>query len=340
MAGDEKPTITYGRNAETSTVPGDYTLLGYVNGQSAPVGEATFLTGFGNYYFTTKSNTSLHITADPAPDPVIPDPVVPDPVVPDPVVPNPVTPDPVVPADPGVPDVPATPELPGNLKPLTQAVEETVISDKKFTPDDYSYNRISKDPDLTRVNRESSAMLQYAEKGVNVDDGTKSGLASLADIQGAGSIVNLEGALIRTSVSAEQPETVAAAAALPLAETGSDATITSTFEAVSDSSLTPTSETISDAALTPISAETEENDISSIELEYADNTRSSQSMLEILTKASNNAEKKGTSIVIDTKDEDEEDEEEEKSRRAIFADRSNIGIETLGNGVNLDQMIG
>ena len=188
--------------------------------------------------------------------------------------------------------------------------------------------------------RVSSAVLQYSEKGVNVDDETKSGIASLADIRGAGSIVNLDGALIRTSTPAEQPEEIAAAAALPLAETGSDATITSTFEAVSDVSLAPTSETISDAALTPISAETEEKDISSIDLEYADNTRSSQSMLEILTKASNNAEKKGTSIVIDTQDEDEEDAEAEKTRRAIFADRSNIGIETLGDAVNLNQMIG
>ena len=223
---------------------------------------------------------------------------------------------------------------------ISDVVQEATISDRKFTPDDYSYNRISKDPDTSHVNRESSAALQYSEKGVNVDDASRSGLASLADIRGAGSVVNLDGALIRTSAPAEQPEEIAAEAALPLAETGSDVTITPTFEAVSDVSLAPTSETISDAALTPISAETEENDISSIDLEYADNTRSSQSMLEILTKASNNAEKKGTSIVIDTKDEEEEDEEEKKSRRAIFADRSNIGIETLGNGVNLNQMIG
>ena len=86
--------------------------------------------------------------------------------------------------------------------------------------------------------------------------------------------------------------------------------------------------------------ETEENDISSIDLEYAENTSSSQAVLEILTNASSKAENKGTSIVIDTQDEDEEDAEIEKTRRAIFADRSNIGIETLGNAVNLNQMIG
>lgn len=183
-------------------------------------------------------------------------------------------------------------------------VDNGLIADKKFTPDDYSYNRISKDQDLTRLNRESSAAVQYAEKGVNLDGGdTKSGLSALADIQGAGSVVNLEGAFIRTSAPAEQPETVAAEAALPVPET-------------------------------------EESDISSISLEYAGDGDNSQALLEILTNASSNAEKKGTSIVIDAQDEDEEDAEEEKSRRAIFADRSNIGIETLGDAVNLNQMIG
>lgn len=183
-------------------------------------------------------------------------------------------------------------------------VNQSTIADKKFTPDDYSYNRMSKDPDLTRMNRESSATVQYSEKGVNIDGGdTKSGLAALADIKGAGSVVNLEGAFIRTSAPAEQPETVAAEAALPVPET-------------------------------------EESDISSISLEYAGDGDNSQALLEILTNASSNAEKKGTSIVIDAQDEDEEDAEEEKSRRAIFADRSNIGIETLGDAVNLNQMIG
>ena len=183
-------------------------------------------------------------------------------------------------------------------------VDNGLIADKKFTPDDYSYNRISKDQDLTRLNRESSAAVQYAEKGVNLDGGdTKSGLSALADIQGAGSVVNLEGAFIRTSAPAEQPETVAAEAALPVPET-------------------------------------EESDISSISLEYAGDGDNSQALLEILTNASSNAEKKGTSIVIDAQDEDKEDAEEEKSRRAIFADRSNIGIETLGDAVNLNQMIG
>ena len=152
--------------------------------------------------------------------------------------------------------------------------------------------------------RQSSASLQYSDKGVNLDGGdTKSGLSALADIQGTGSVVNLEGAFIRTSAPAEQPETVAAEAALPVPET-------------------------------------EESDISSISLDYAGDGDNSQALLEILTNASSNAEKKGTSIVIDAQDEDKEDAEEEKSRRAIFADRSNIGIETLGNAVNLNQMIG
>ena len=183
-------------------------------------------------------------------------------------------------------------------------VNQSTIADKKFTPDDYSYNRMSKDQDLTRLNRESSAAVQYAEKGVNIDgDDTKSVLSAFADIKGAGSVVNLEGAFIRTSAPAEQPETVAAEAALPVPET-------------------------------------EESDISSISLEYAGDGDNSQALLEILTNASSNAEKKGTSIVIDAQDEDKEDAEEEKSRRAIFADRSNIGIETLGDAVNLNQMIG
>lgn len=267
--GDKQPTMTYGRDENTSTTAGSYTLLGYVDGARVPVNGGLFADGFENYYFTTTPNTSLHIVADP----VNPDPVDPD--------------------------------VPGfGKKTLTQAITENVIGDKRFTPDDYSYNRISKDQDTTRVKRASSATLQYSEKGVNLEgDDTKSGLAALADIQGAGSVVNLEGALIRTSAPTEQPETVAAEAALPLPET-------------------------------------EESDISSISLEYAGDGDNSQALLEILTNASSNAEKKGTSIVIDAQDEDEEDAEEEKSRRAIFADRSNIGIETLGDAVNLNQMIG
>lgn len=263
---------TFGRDENTSTAAGNYTLLGYVNGTRIGTGD-TFVDGMENYYFRTTPNMYLHILAEPV--------------------------------SPDVPVVPDIPDIPGiDGKPVTQAVTETVISDKKFTPDDYSYNRISKDQDLTRLNRESSASVQYAEKGVNLDGGdTKSGLSALADIKGAGSVVNLEGAFIRTSAPAEQPETVAAEAALPVPET-------------------------------------EESDISSISLEYAGDGDNSQALLEILTNASSNAEKKGTSIVIDAQDEDEEDAEEEKSRRAIFADRSNIGIETLGNAVNLNQMIG
>ena len=280
--GDSRPTMSYGRDGNNSTATGKYTLLGFVNGRRVPVDGEMFADGFENYYFTTTPNTSLHIVADP------------------------VNPDPVDPVVPGI-----------GKKTVTQAITESVIADRKFTPDEYSYNRMSKDQDVTRVNRESSASLQYSEKGVNLDDDTKSGLASLADIQGRGSIVNLNGALIQTSAPAEQPEQVAEVAALPMSET--DAT--------------------ENATSMPL-PEKEENDVSSIGLEYADNTGGSQSVLEILTNASSKAENKGTSIVIDTQDEDEEDAEIEKTRRAIFADRSNIGIETLGNAVNLNQMIG
>lgn len=253
--------VTFGRDDNRSTAVGNYTLLGYVNGE-LPTAENGLMYynnldgNTGNYYFVQQPNQALHIV-----------------------------------------------QSPQNSE-MTNVVEEQVIADKKFTPDDYSYNRMSKDPDLTRMNRQSSATVQYSEKGVNLDgDDTKSGLSALADIKGAGSVVNLEGAFIRTSAPAEQPETVAAEAALPVPET-------------------------------------EESDISSISLEYAGDGDNSQALLEILTNASSNAEKKGTSIVIDAQDEDEEDAEEEKSRRAIFADRSNIGIETLGNAVNLNQMIG
>ena len=288
MNGDNRPTVTYGRDGNTSTFAGKYTLLGYVNGKRVPVNGETFADGFENYYFTTTQNSALTILAEPV-----------------------------------KPDVPVVPDIPTVLpdmgdKPVTKAVAESVISDTKFTPDEYSYNRMSKDPDTTHVNRVSSATLQYSEKGVNIEgEDTKSGLASLADVQGRGSVVNLNGALIQTSAPAEQPEKVAETAALPISET----------------------DTTEDATLLPL-PENEENDVSSIGLEYADNTRSSQSMLEILTNASSKAENKGTSIVIDTQDEDEEDAEVEKTRRAIFADRSNIGIETLGNAVNLNQMIG
>lgn len=264
--GDARPAMTFGRDGNTATAAGNYTLLGYVNGTRIGTGD-TFVDGVENYYFRTTPNTYLHILAEPV--------------------------------NLDVPDIPGI-----NGKPVTQAITETVISDKKFTPDEFSYARISKDQDPTHMVRESSAALQYSEKGVNLDGGdTKSGLAALADIQGTGSVVNLEGAFIRTSAPAEQPETVAAEAALPVPET-------------------------------------EESDISSISLEYAGDGDNSQALLEILTNASSNAEKKGTSIVIDAQDEDKEDTEEEKSRRAIFADRSNIGIETLDNAVNLNQMIG
>ena len=270
--GDARPAMTFGRDGNTATAAGNYTLLGYVNGTRIGTGD-TFVDGVENYYFKTTPNTYLHILAEPV--------------------------------NPDVPVIPDIPDIPGiDGKPVTQAVTETVISDKKFTPDEFSYARISKDQDPTHMVRESSAALQYSEKGVNLDGGdTKSGLAALADIKGAGSVVNLEGAFIRTSAPAEQPEMVAAEAALPVPET-------------------------------------EESDISSISLEYAGDGDNSQALLEILTNASSNAEKKGTSIVIDAQDEDEEDAKEEKSRRAIFADRSNIGIETLGNAVNLNQMIG
>lgn len=270
--GDARPAMTFGRDGNTSTAAGNYTLLGYVNGTRIGTGD-TFVDGVENYYFRTTPNTYLHILAEPV--------------------------------NPDVPVIPDIPDIPGiGNKPVTQAVTETVISDKKFTPDEFSYARISKDQDPTHMVRQSSASLQYSDKGVNLDGGdTKSGLAALADIQGAGSVVNLEGAFIRTSAPAEQPETVAAEAALPVPET-------------------------------------EESDISSISLEYAGDGDNSQALLEILTNASSNAENKGTSIVIDAQDEDKEDAEEEKSRRAVFADRSNIGIETLGDAVNLNQMIG
>ena len=282
-------TLTFDRDRDKSTTAGKkYTLLGYVNGQGAST-DATkplFVTGMENYYFSTTENSALYVversTPTPAPTPT----------------PTP-TPKPIGPVNPEFPII-----IPGNgNKTVTQAVSETVISDTKFTPDDYSYNRMSKDQDVTRVNRESSASLQYSEKGVNLDDESRSGLAALADIQGNGSVVNLEGALIQTSAPVEQPEKIAEAAALPIPEP-------------------------------------EENDISSIDLEYADNTSGQQAVLEILTNASSKAENKGTSIVIDTQDEDEENAEEEKTRRAIFADRSNIGIETLGDAVNLKRMIG
>ena len=45
-------------------------------------------------------------------------------------------------------------------------------------------------------------------------------------------------------------------------------------------------------------------------------------LLEILTNGSKNAEKKGTSIVINTLDEDDPEDQEGKTRRAIFTDRS------------------
>ncbi len=307
-------SATFDRGGDTQTATRSYALVGYVNGQKPEnalldAGTANEMTGLaynnlrgglsGNYYFVgTEPNEALTIKARPTPDPT----PTPSPTPTPTPVPTP------------IPDL--TPKLvPEYVKSISNIVQEAVISDKKFTPDDLSYKRISKDQDPTHMMRVSSAALQYSEKGVNVDDETKSGIASLADIQGSGSVVNLAGALIQTSAPAEQPETVAATAALPMTETV-------------------------EAATTQLTLETEEDDTSSIGLEYADNTGSQQAVLEILTNASNRAENKGTSIVIDTKDEDEEDEEEEKSRRAIFADRSNIGIETLGNAVNLNQMIG
>lgn len=243
--------VTFGRDGNTSTAVGNYTLLGYVNGQQVGTNN-TFIDGIGNYYFVTAPNQALHVEAK---------------------------------AD------------------VADAVHRDTIADKKFIPDDYSYNRMSQDEDLTRLKRESQATVQYTEKGVNTDESSQGGLLASMDIQGAGSVVNLNGAVIRTSAVPEKPEEIAAEAALPVSEAS-------------------------------------EADFSSIDVENIDESDGSQSMLEVLTNASNNAENRGTSIVINTMDEDEEDAEEEKSRRALIVDRSNIGIETLGDAVNLDQMIG
>jgi nucleoid-associated protein YgaU len=81
------------------------------------------------------------------------------------------------------------------------------------------------------------------------------------DIQGAGSVVNLNGAVIQTSAVPEKPEEIAAEAALPVSEAS-------------------------------------EADFSSIDVENTDEADGSQSMLGVLTNASNNAENRGTSIVI------------------------------------------
>lgn len=249
--------VTFKRDPQNlSTAPGNYQLLGYVNGDVAPTANGMVyynnLGNSGNYYFVTAPNQALHVEAK---------------------------------AD------------------MMDVVERDTIADKKFTPDDYSYNRMSQDEDWTRINRESQAAVQYAEKGVNTDESSQGGLLASMDIQGAGSVVNLNGAVIRTSAVPEKPEEIAAEAALPVSEAS-------------------------------------EADFSSIDVENTDESDGSQSMLEVLTNASNNAENRGTSIVINTMDEDEEDAEEEKSRRALIVDRSNIGIETLGDAVNLDQMIG
>ncbi|MCR5030199.1 MAG: filamentous hemagglutinin N-terminal domain-containing protein [Selenomonadaceae bacterium] len=243
--------VTFGRDENTSMAVGNYTLLGYVNGQKVGTNN-TFVDGIGNYYFVTAPNQALHVEAK---------------------------------AD------------------VADAVHRDTIADKKFIPDDYSYNRMSQDEDLTRLKRESQATVQYTEKGVNTDESSQGGLISSMDIQGAGSVVNLNGAVIQTSAKPEKPEEIAAEAALPVSETS-------------------------------------ESDFSSIDVENTDESGGSSSMLEILTNASNNAENRGTSIVINTMDEDEEDAEEEKNHRALIVDRSNIGIETLGDAVNLDQMIG
>ena len=257
--------VTFGRDANRATTIGNYNLLGYVNDANG-----TLLVPDANgfmYYNNPSGTTGNYYFVQQANNGALH----------------------IVPQE----------------SDMANAVQEAVIGDKKFTPDEYSYNRMSKDQDLTRVNRQSSATVQYAEKGVNVDEESRSGLAALADIQGAGSVVNLAGAVIQTSAPAEQPETVAAEAALPMPES-------------------------------------EETDNSSIALEYASEGEGSQELLEILTNASRKAENKGTSIVINAQDEDEQEEadEEEKNRRALFADRSNIGIETLGDAVNLNQMIG
>lgn len=257
--------VTFGRDANRATTIGNYNLLGYVNDANG-----TLLVPDANgfmYYNNPNGTTGNYYFVQQANNGALH----------------------IVPQE----------------SDMANAVQEAVIGDKKFTPDDYSYNRMSKDQDLTRVNRQSSATVQYAEKGVNVDEESRSGLAALADIQGAGSVVNLAGAVIQTSAPSEQPETVAAEAALPMPEP-------------------------------------EETDNSSIALEYASEGEGSQELLEILTNASRKAENKGTSIVINAQDEDEQEEadEEEKNRRALFADRSNIGIETLGDAVNLNRMIG
>ncbi len=182
--------------------------------------------------------------------------------------------------------------------------QDPVIADKQFTPDDYAYNRISKDQDVSHVKRRSTASLQYAENGVNMDDDTRSGLASSMDIEGSGSVVNLAGARMWFLDKGETPEQVAEEAALPMTEEASS------------------------------------EDVSSIDLEReGGETRRSPSLLEILTKASENGEDKKPSIVVNTMDEEDEDEEKE-SRGVVVVDRTNIAIETQGNTVNLDQMIG
>ena len=256
---DNDYSYAFRRDGNTSTSPGNYSLVGYVNrpGEVMNANEDGLiyynnLGNSGNYYFVTAPNQALHVEAK---------------------------------AD------------------VADAVHRDTIADKKFIPDDYSYNRMSQDEDLTRLKRESQATVQYTEKGVNTDESSQGGLLASMDIQGAGSVVNLNGAVIRTSAVPEKPEEIAAEAALPVSEAS-------------------------------------EADFSSIDVENTDEADGSQSMLEVLTNASNKAENRGTSIVINTMDEDEEDAEEEKSRRALIVDRSNIGIETLGDAVNLDQMIG
>ncbi len=182
--------------------------------------------------------------------------------------------------------------------------QDPVIADKQFTPDDYAYNRISKDQDVSHVKRRSTASLQYAENGVNMDDDTRSRLASSMDIEGSGSVVNLAGARMWFLDKGETPEQVAEEAALPMTEEASS------------------------------------EDVSSIDLEReGGETRRSSSLLEILTKASENGEDKKPSIVVNTMDEEDEDEEKE-SRGVVVVDRTNIAIETQGNTVNLDRMIG
>ena len=184
------------------------------------------------------------------------------------------------------------------------STQDPVIADKKFKPDDYAYNRISKDADVTRFGHFAKVSLQYAKNGVNVDENVRSGLASSMEIEGNGAVVNLAGGTIRTeSDKEEMPEQVAEEAALPMAY----------FV---------------------------ENDNSSIDLEREGETRRSRSLLEILMKASENGEGKESSIVINTMGDEEDEEEDKESRGVVVADRSNIAIETQGNTVNLDQMIG